>query len=120
MLSATDLAAMRLAQAEALPGTCTILRATSAHNAIGEMALTWQTVGTAVPCRLRPQTRIGDLRSIGGQQQLVGQWVVTLAYGANVCNGDRIVIGGDTYEVIATQQDEDWLTATRCEVRRID
>jgi hypothetical protein len=119
MLTANDLALMRAAQQAALPDTCSIQRATSSHNVIGEGVPSWAAVGVAIPCRLAPQLRRRDLQAVGEQQRTVGDWVVTLPYDTDVRSGDRIIIGGDVYDVIDTQRAESWLTAIRCEVRRV-
>jgi hypothetical protein len=119
LVSANDLAMMRAAQVNALPDTCTIQRATSGHNTIGEGTLAWSTVGTAIACRVRPANRITDLTEMGGQQTAVANWMATLAHNQDVQDGDRLIMGSDTYEVLNSQRDESWVTAVRCEMRRI-
>lgn len=118
-LSANDLAMMRAAQVSALPDTCSILRSAPGWNEIGEGTLGWSTVGTAVPCRVRLSNVLRRLEAIGGQAQAVADWVVTLAYDEDVRSGDRLTVGGDTYDVISVNVDESWRTAVRAECKRV-
>lgn len=52
MLSATDLTALKAAQAEALPSTCSISRKTSVSDGMGGYTETWATLTASVACRL--------------------------------------------------------------------
>lgn len=120
MLSASELSLMRSVQNEALPDTGTILRGTSTVNEIGEATLSWGTVASSVACRLMPPGRQSGLDVIGDQSNLVANWVVTLAYDKDVVTGDRIVIAGGTYDVIAVTDEFEWRTAVRADCRRLE
>ena len=113
---------MRSVQNEALPDTGTILRGTSTVNEIGEATLTWGTVASSVACRLMPpgRGRQSGLDVVNDQSTLVANWVVTLGHDKNVATGDRIVIGGGTYDVIAVTDEFEWRTAVRADCRRLE
>ena len=118
MLGSADLAAMRDVQRQVLPQTCDILRPSGSVNAVGEEVITWGTAGSAVPCRLaRARAR---LAAVGEQVTLEAGWVATLAHDADVRAGDRMVVDGQTYEVIAVWQAHAWRTATRVDLKRLE
>ena len=120
-LSTLDMAQMRADALDTLADdTCTILRSTVSVNAIGEQVLTWGTAGTAVPCRLRPSGRAPDTRPVGGQEETIAPWAVTLPHGTAVNPGDRLVIDTVTYEVTQSWDEETWKTASRVEAMRIE
>lgn len=121
-LSPGELAQMRAdAERTLLDETCTLLTCTSATNAIGEVVAGWSTIGTAVPCRLRPTALTVGVDQVGGQAAAVARWQLTLPAGTTTLTpGDRAVVGGVTYEVTQTWDEETWRTATRVGVMRIE
>jgi hypothetical protein len=120
-LSAGELAQLRAdALATLADDTCTILTPTTSANAIGERTITWGTAGTAVACRLRPSGRAPTGIPVGGQENTVAPWVVTLPHGTAVNPGDRLVIDSVTYEVLQTWDEETWKTASRVDVMRVE
>jgi hypothetical protein len=121
-LSAGELAQLRAdADRTLLDATCTLLTPVAGTNSIGEVALSWGTLGAAVPCRLRPAGNPPALALLGGQPQTVAGWQLTLPHGTTTVQpGDRAVVAGVTYEVMQTWDEETWRTATRVEVKRIE
>jgi len=120
-LSTGELAQLRAdALATLADETCTILTPTNSANAIGEPVITWGTAGTGVACRLRPSGRAPNATPVGGQENTVAPWTVTLPQGTAVNPGDRLVIDSVTYEVAQTWDEETWKTASRVDVLRIE
>jgi hypothetical protein len=121
-VSAGELAQLRAdADRTLLDATCTLLTPTASANSIGEVALTWGTLGASVPCRLRPAGRAPALALLGGQPQMVADWTLTLPHGTTTVQpGDRAVVDSVTYEVVQSWNEETWRTATRVDVKRIE
>jgi hypothetical protein len=121
-VSAGELAQMRAdADRTLLDATCTLLTPTAGTNSIGEVALTWGTLGASVPCRLRTAGNQPAMQIIGGQPQTVAGWTLTLPHGTTTVQpGDRAVVDSVVYEVVQTWDEETWRTATRVDVKRIE
>lgn len=121
MLTATELADMRAVQELAFPDTGTILRGTSSHNEIGEAVIAWGTVASNLAMRLMPAARRqANLDVVNDQATLVTEWVVTIAYDGDIVTGDRVVVGGGTYDVIAVTDEFAWRTAVRADCKRLE
>ena len=113
-LSAAELAGFRATQDENLPDTCTISRATLVADGMGGFTETWATVAT-VACRLGVAgTRPNEVES-SEQLRNVADFVFTFPRGTSVLNGDRIVMGIRTFDVVKAQ-DHSWQTAMRAQV----
>jgi hypothetical protein len=121
-ISAGELAQLRAdADRTLFDATCTLLTPTAGTNSIGEVALTWGTLGAGVPCRLRPDGQQPAMSIVGGQPQTVAGWKLTLPHGTvTVQPGDRAVVSGVTYEIKQVWAAESWRTATRVDVVRIE
>jgi len=121
-ISAAELAQMRAdASRTLLDATCTLLTPTAGVNGIGEVALTWGTVGVLVPCRLQPAGLQARMVELGGQPQTSADWQLTLPFGTvTVAPGDRVVIAGATFEVKQSIEEETWRTAVRVNLTRIE
>lgn len=117
MLSAAELAAMRVVQTAALPGTAVIERCTLASDGMGGYDQTWAAAGT-VAARLYPQNTRVVAESVMGGAQVISEtrWFVTLPVGSTVTAADRLVIDGRSWEVMSVNNSEMWQTAVRCEV----
>lgn len=116
MLTAAELAGMRKAQEQFMPGTAVIERAVLAPDGMGGYVEGWLAVGT-VPARLYPQDRRAVAESVGGAQVLsVTRWFVTMPFATDVHASDRLHISGRTYEVQEVNNGEMYQTAVRCEV----
>lgn len=113
-LSTAELTGFRATQAENLPDTCTISRATLAADGMGGHAETWATVAT-VACRLGVAGTRPNEAASSDQVRNAADFVFTLPRGTSVLNGDRIVLGTRTFDVVKAQ-DHSWLTALRVQV----
>ena len=118
MLDACELTAMRATQAQALPDTGVIHRLSTSQNAIGETAESWAAFGTA-SCRLSSLSAsdMARVQAVKPQVQLNSAWRLTWTHGQDVRPGDRVVVSGDTYDVIDVDSDGAWHTAVRCYVQ---
>lgn len=118
MLDTSELTAMRATQAQALPDTGVIHRLSTSQNAIGETAESWAAFGTA-SCRLSSLSAsdMARVQAVKPQVQLNSAWRLTWTHGQDVRPGDRVVVSGDTYDVIDVDSDGAWHTAVRCYVQ---
>jgi len=111
MLTATEIAAMRETQGQALPDTCTILRATSEPDGLGGHVRVWEEIGR-LPCRISsralPQEYLLEARATGKNFVMV-----TLPQGSDVTRTDRLLVSGRTYEVVGFDSIGEWETALR-------
>lgn len=96
MLSARDLTAMRAECALVLDQTATIQRNTPVSDGRGGFTESWGTAGT-VACHVLP--RQGQTTLEGDRPVSVTLWEILLPVGTNVTARDRLVIGGETYEI---------------------
>jgi len=111
-LSDNTLAQMRADQAKLRPDTCTIRRYTTASDGMGGITETWANLATGVTVRIMPAgDSARELLVAAGLTQL-DAWLITLPYGQDVNEKDRIVSGGRTFEVIGVQP-HSWETARR-------
>lgn len=107
MLTAAEITSMRSVQALALPDSCIISRDTIASDGRGGVTRTPATVAT-VDCRL----------AVGGGQATEeidaerlrneSSWIITVAQGTDVRDGDRIVIGSRSFEVLKARAHGAW------------
>ncbi|MDQ5960159.1 MAG: Head-tail adaptor protein [Pseudomonadota bacterium] len=111
MLSASELAAMRATQAEALPGTAVISRNSPTSDGMGGWTDAWVAVGT-VDARLAAAQESGAERLIADRIVGLDAWIITTPQGTDVTERDRVVIDSRTFEVV-TVLPWSWETARR-------
>lgn len=121
MHTTADLAYMRETQEQALPGTIVIERYTLTPNGMGGQYEAWSAVGTA-DGRISEDTNRSAGEVIGGAQVMsVTRWVATFSdRDVDVLPKDRLFYGSRTWEVIDTNNDKSWRTATRCRVQAMN
>ena len=121
MLTAAEITAMQDTQKAALPDTCTIKRRTLSSDSAGGFTEGWTDQASGVACRIAPVRSISDAESIvGGAFQGKTLWQLTLPAGQDIGHADRVVVGGNTYEVAALNSGGAWNTATRAIVAKVD
>lgn len=98
LLTAAELAQLRSDLNDLLPDTCTILRPSFTNN-YGDSDVTWGTATASAPCRFDPDTSRKDIETIGGRDNGIARYIVTLQYNATVFDGDRLGFGGKTYQI---------------------
>lgn len=110
MITAGDLAAMRAAQASALPDTCTRERATLTRDGSGG-----HTAGTpatqAYSCRVSATS--GRDLEIAARLTTERTLTVTLPYDADVITTDVLIAGARRLRVIAPLPGGAWMSALR-------
>lgn len=100
MLTASELAQLRADILATLPDTCVIQRAsagTSTYYFANEG--TASAVGT-VACRLDPFNQMDSAGMVAGREANRATWRLTLAYDADISDGDQVVVNGHTFQVM--------------------
>jgi hypothetical protein len=101
-LTSDELTAMRADVLETLFDTCNILRPTTSvdsHYFADESSA--GTVGTAVACRLDPYTNRNDSSGmVADREANRAYFMLTLPWNATIDDGDRVVFGSDTLQVL--------------------
>lgn len=117
MHSDEDLSFMRETQTDALPGTAVIQGTVSTSDGQGGYYEGWSALGT-VPARLYPVNRRAYAEGIGGAQ-LISEttWHITMPWDTVVDARNRVLMEGRTWEIVSVNNDENWRTAIRCEVK---
>lgn len=120
-LSTAELAAMQVeAEHLLMTTTCAILRPTYAVNSSGEATASWATVTAAAACRLvKPGYQV-QLGVSAGAVSVDVDWYLLLHHDQDVNNGDRAVVGGNTYTVIKANDEAGWLVFIRCALKRVE
>lgn len=117
MISAAELASLRATLTTSLPGTVTVTRSSVTSDGFGGQTEAWAAIGT-VAARVSP-TGSGSESITAGGVVAVAPWTVTLPWGTDITERDRMAYGGQTLEVISTSTPRDWGTAVRCDCREV-
>lgn len=112
MLTADQLASMKVTQGAALNTTCTIKQRTFSADTVGGRTESEANRATNVACRLGPYR--APTEGVVAEQ-LAGHeaFVLTLPAGQAIEVTDRVVIGSDSYEVVGVESAGTWETARR-------
>jgi len=106
-------------RAEALlPGTCNIQTGTVTLDSIGGSTITFGSVAAGVPCKLSARTHNQGLE--GGKFSVFTEWTFHLPHDQPVSVGQRIVYGGDNYEIVGVEDDHDWRVFRNVTVERAE
>jgi len=106
VLTSRELAQARSDVLTTLTDTCTIQRAGEVTDSYGHTAKTWATATSGAPCRFDPFERRQDSSGQVAMQEQGRAWYrLTLAWDADLRDGDRVVYGGDIYEVLQLHDD---------------
>ena len=89
-----------------LPGTCVIQSGSITLDSIGGNTITYIDEYLAVPCKLATKTKSQGVT--GGQFTVFTEWTFHLPYDQEIAVGQRIVYGGDNYDVVGVEDDHDW------------
>ena len=108
---------MQDTQELALPETCTIKRRVLVPDEVGGYSETWTDLATSVACRLSPAS-LSTEQVVADRFRGQALWNLTLPYDQDIATDDRVVLGGDTYEVAGLARGGAWRTATRVLVVR--
>lgn len=102
------------------PDRCTIQSVSYANSARGRVK-TYSTSAEDVRCRIAPVTqRTPDESIVAGKVQGKTLYTITLPHDTVLQNDWRIVIdGGDTFEVLGTQEGGAWTIALRAVCEKV-
>ena len=113
-LSASDLAFMRSTVVASFPDVVTISRLVRTPDAAGGTTTVWSTIATVQ----------GRLMNAGGQEIPIADSItqqddqgLTLPYGTDVTEKDRVAVQGLTYEVVAVSA-KSWQAEMKLTLRR--
>ena len=117
LLQDGDLAYLRAEALTSLPDKVDIQRKTNTADGQGGFAESWDIAYSDVSARIAHGS---GTNSVGAEQQNRSrQLTVSVAYDQSIENGDRILISGDTLEVISVDLPDSWHIFKTCQVRQI-
>lgn len=121
MLSEHDLCLMRHTLQDNLGDLCTVQTYTDAMDGFGGVTRTWANTYTNVPCRIAPSSA-GErsTETVGSQYQAVTGWILTVRHDQTITPGNRVVKGGDTFQVLSVEDDRSDRVCRRAYLRRED
>ena len=120
MLTAAELADLRADILETLPDTCTIQRPTEVTDAYGNTAKTWPDTYTGVACRIDPFNARGISDGVIALREASISWYqLTVPWNTDLRYGDRIVFGGDTYELVQLIDDHSLRAVRRAVIAKL-
>jgi hypothetical protein len=91
-------AALRAESRKWLTDSCVVQRQALATD--GHIGGTWAAVASGVACRMMRETQRDQRGMVALQEVERTYWKLALAFDADVRAGDRVVLGGETYEVL--------------------
>jgi SPP1 family predicted phage head-tail adaptor len=115
MLTAGDIAGMRATADTALPDVATVQRATTVSDGGGGTTTSWADVAT-VACRIAPAGG-GEGATAGERVVDESTHVISLPAEADVTELDRLIVGGQTYDVTLVRTWEEWEFSRRVECK---
>lgn len=98
-LSAGELSALRSHLSATLPETCEIDYVAETQDARGALVKGWTARGTAIACRLSPSVGRDFDFFTGDRVDESRYWTLSVAYNQTVLDTDRVIAGGNTYQV---------------------
>ena len=103
-----------------LAGTAIISRATEVNDGYGDLIKTWANVGTAM-CRIDPiEAQSGSsVGVIAAQEKGKAYYRFTTMWDTDIADGDRIVSGGVTYEMVQLHENHDLRAVKRAILAKI-
>ena len=119
MLGTADINWMRDTLEELMPDTCVILSPTNTSDGQGGWTTTWGTVAANVKCRIDPGRKEMYERVTGAALMPFSWWQLTLPWDQAVDETYRVVVNGDTYNVVNHDDNKSWQTTTRCALMKV-
>jgi len=119
-LSDKELVDIRAVAEDWLPDTCTIRTKSESKDALGGVVDSFADGYTGVACRLDPSALSGDERVSSEALEAESFWVLTVAHDQAIGVEDRVVFGGETYEVREVVDDNSFLIVRQAVLVRVE
>jgi len=119
-LTTNDLAWMRDALEELMPDTCAILTATNASDGQGGYTVTWGTASANVKCRVDPGKKEMYERLTGAKLEPFSWWQLTLPHDTTITAQSRVVVNGNTYNVVNHDDNKSWQATLRVALMKVE
>lgn len=116
MLTENEICDLRGEFDDLLGESCEIQRATTTSDGMGGSTDTWATVAT-VCCTVAPVSRTGRAERTGEQVREVQARMVTLPAETDVRLTDRLIVNGQTLEVVDLRESRTYEIVRRVEAR---
>lgn len=119
LLSAAELAQLRVDINDLLPDDCRVERA-AYSNIGGDTTETWGTAIASVDCRFDPDSRRSQEEIIAGREAGVSRYIVTFPYNTDVRDGDRLYFKSMYYQILELHSQHSLNGSVRLRVARIE
>ncbi|NIN68418.1 MAG: head-tail adaptor protein [Anaerolineae bacterium] len=120
-LDTRELTRLRKDAENHLPDFCTIQVQSEGVDTVGGPTESFANTYQEVPCRLAAFIFRDRESILAGRIMTPGRFTLTLPWDQEISLKDRVVHEGETYEVVALDQDTaSWRTAKRVDVARVD
>lgn len=119
MLTARELADLRADMVELMPGTAVIERPTETVDNAGIPKQSWAAVGTVI-CRVDPAYRMDSRGVVADREAARVYFTMTVPWDANIAEGDRVVVSGDTLEIVQLYDIHEMRVSKRAQLARIE
>lgn len=117
MLTSSDLEWMRDTLEQIMPDTCVILAPALASDGQGGQTITWGTAATK-RCRIDPGRKEMYERVTGAALQPYSWWQLTLPHDTVIEETYRVIVNGETYNVVNSDDDKSWQATLRVAVMK--
>lgn len=115
-----ELSRMRDDAESRLSDTCTIQTRSTVADGSGGVTETWANTYTSTPCYLSKTSIGAGAPAQGGKFTIHTAWTLAVAYDQAIAAGNRVVMGGDTYEVVSVGDDDTERALRVANIARID
>lgn len=120
LVSAGEMAALQNIAEIGMADTCTILtQSNDAGGLEGDTDYEY-TAGLTVKCWLWETLANDSAEVTGGVEAITTAYRLFLPVGTPIENGDRVVVKGETYVVLATNAENTYRPVLRCSLRRAE
>lgn len=108
LMSREEMDSCRKSEETSFDREAQIYRAMQARDSGGGMSVEFAAVGRPICCRLWNGISARDIREqvVAGKIMPVTEWKAAFAWDADVRADDRIVVDGDSFDVIGTDRDK--------------
>ena len=117
LLQGSDLNYLRTETQKAMPDNLTIQRKTLVSDKQGGFTEGWSDVYQNVQGRV--SVTGGSESMAAGRQDVRIDATLTIAYDQSIEQSDKVVHGGETYEIVSVDSGKTWALARRCQMRRL-